>query len=282
MLRTLLVGVFLLVLAGCSVTPPPPPPVSQPSLPVPHVKVGEPYSIEGITYRPVPTARGYDAVGVASWYGSQFHGKPTANGEIFDMHAMTAAHKTLPLPSIAQVTNLSNGRRVIVRINDRGPFVGDRLIDMSYEAARRLGFAVQGTTKVRIQALSGEPKLQHEPQDMQVPTEAAHPATREVKAPIVQRNEEPPISVAENRRRTQALPTRQVLVQVGAFSNQGNAHRVVKRIDHLGAARIEPVPNQQPPLYRVRLGPLNADGSLDELLKKLVALGFPSSRLIDP
>ncbi|MCC7251841.1 septal ring lytic transglycosylase RlpA family protein [Hyphomicrobium sp.] len=112
-------------------------------------KVGEPYQVGGRWYNPREQP-GYDRVGVASWYGSDFHGRKTANGEIFDMHALTAAHPTLPMPSYAYVTNLSNNRTILVRINDRGPYVGDRMIDLSRESARTLGLLSGGTGRVRV------------------------------------------------------------------------------------------------------------------------------------
>jgi len=115
----------------------------------PHYKVGKSYKVNGRWYHPEEDPN-YSKVGVASWYGPQFHGRLTANGEIFDMNLMSAAHTTMPLPSLAEVTNLENGRSVIVRVNDRGPFVDNRIIDMSRAAARYLGFEQQGTAKVRV------------------------------------------------------------------------------------------------------------------------------------
>ncbi len=115
----------------------------------PHYKIGAPYKVNGRIYTPRADPD-YDAVGVASWYGPQFHGKPTANGERFDRNLLSAAHTTLPLPSLVEVRNLENGRRTIVRVNDRGPFVGDRLIDLSEAAAKELGFREQGLARVRV------------------------------------------------------------------------------------------------------------------------------------
>ena len=115
----------------------------------PHYKVGKSYQVNGKWYHPEEDPN-YSRVGVASWYGSQFHGRMTANGEIFDMNLLSAAHTTLPLPSMVEVTNLENGRSIVVRVNDRGPFARDRIIDMSREAARQLGFEQQGTAKVRV------------------------------------------------------------------------------------------------------------------------------------
>ena len=115
----------------------------------PHYKVGAPYTIAGRTYTP-RVDRDYDEVGVASWYGDAFHGKLTANGEVFDMTRLSAAHKTLPMPVTLEVTNLENGRRTFVRLNDRGPFVDDRIIDLSRAAASELGFLERGLAKVRV------------------------------------------------------------------------------------------------------------------------------------
>lgn len=152
-------------------------------------KVGTPYQIAGEWYYPKDDPN-YDNVGIASWYGPNFHKKKTANGEIFDMYKVSAAHPTLPMPVIARVTNLENGRSLIVRVNDRGPFAHDREIDMSMRAAELLGFKEQGTTKVRVQYLSraadwkGEQGLQtaQAPAQPQPQAQAAQPAARQVAA----------------------------------------------------------------------------------------------------
>ena len=113
----------------------------------------ETYVIEGVTYRVLDTSAGYREEGIASWYGGYFHGRRTSSGDIYDMYQMTAAHKSLPLPTYVRVTNLDNGRSVVLRVNDRGPFVEDRIIDLSYAAATRLGMAAQGTAQVEVVAL---------------------------------------------------------------------------------------------------------------------------------
>lgn len=160
-MRIILCSVFLLILiAGC-VTPEP--------RPFPKQDPGEwqgssaairggpgnksPYSVLGETYEVMPDSLGYIEIGVASWYGRKFHGRLTSNGETYDMFGLTAAHRTLPIPTIVQVTNLDNGRKAIVRVNDRGPFHDDRLIDLSYEVALQLGFADKGTAPVVVEAL---------------------------------------------------------------------------------------------------------------------------------
>ena len=113
-----------------------------------------PYKIQGKWYHPIPDARGFTQTGIASWYGKDFHGKKTANGEIYNMHAMTAAHKTLPLGTWVRVYNLTNGKSCDVRVNDRGPFVRGRIIDLSYSAAKEIGLVGPGTAKVRIKAMA--------------------------------------------------------------------------------------------------------------------------------
>ncbi|MEM7024815.1 MAG: septal ring lytic transglycosylase RlpA family protein, partial [Pseudomonadota bacterium] len=135
-------------LAGCSTSPAPDraPPVAG------NYKIGKPYQISGRWYYPAYDPD-YSVVGIASWYGHPFHGRKTANGEVFDRNKQTAAHPTLPMPSIVRVTNLSNQRQLVLRVNDRGPFVGDRIIDLSQAAARELGFERRGTTEVLVEFL---------------------------------------------------------------------------------------------------------------------------------
>ena len=139
-------AIALMMLAACAS------PRHASAPPSPHYKVGAPYKINGRWYHPAADPD-YEEIGVASWYGRQFHGKPTANGEIFDMNRLSAAHTTLPLPSIVEVENLANGRTLAVRVNDRGPFAKNRIIDVSREVARRLGFEEEGLARVRVRYL---------------------------------------------------------------------------------------------------------------------------------
>lgn len=153
---------LLLALGACSggdESRRPPPAAAAPSAGV--FKVGAPYVVRGVRY--VPRVQpGYDAAGVASWYGPGFHGKPTANGDVYDMEALTAAHTTLPMPSRVRVTNLENGASIVLTVNDRGPFAKGRIIDVSRRAARELGFLRQGTAHVRVQAIGGPPAMRSE------------------------------------------------------------------------------------------------------------------------
>jgi len=151
--RALIVFAAILLLAACSSRPPQSPKTGA----APHYKVGDPYQVKGNWYYPKEDYS-YDETGIASWYGEDFHNKKTANGELFNKNELTAAHHTLPLPSLARVTNLENGRSLVVRINDRGPFSGARIIDLSQRSAQLLGFEKQGTAKVRVQVLADESK----------------------------------------------------------------------------------------------------------------------------
>lgn len=249
------------VLAGCSVAGrrPESTPVAQPVPPPPNVDStpdaiprreprsahGNPpvYQVLGKRYFVLPSADGYLERGVASWYGEGFHGESTSNGEKYDMYAMTAAHKTLPLPTYARVTNLKNGRSIIVRINDRGPFVANRLIDLSYSAAAKLDMLKEGTTLVEVKALT-----------VQDPDEL----TRSAQTP-------PPA----------------LYVQAGAFADQRNARRVLDRLQAAGlpGAFILAPPDGKPAVYRVRLGPVRTVTEFDQLAARLKALGFPDARL---
>jgi rare lipoprotein A len=210
-----------------------------------------PYTVFGVGYRPLASADGYRERGVASWYGKKFHGRKTSNGEAYDMYAMTAAHKTLPLPSYARVRNLNNGKSVIVRVNDRGPFRDNRLVDLSYAAAYRLGILGTGTGIVEVEGLSG---------DVPVTTAAAPPAAKLN-----------PIATAEA-----ASPPR-LYLQAGAFGSRDNAERLR---DRLARARIVPVhvePAQLAgqPLYRVRIGPLDSVEASDRVAEQVHGQGLP-------
>jgi rare lipoprotein A len=143
---------LVLGLAACGGSGSGAPPSATGSVPGPHFKIGQPYKINGRWYYPEFVTE-YEAVGVASWYGHSYHGRPTANGEVYDMYALTAAHPTLQLPSVVEVVNLENGRSLVLRVNDRGPFVDDRLIDLSLAAARALGFEHQGLAQVQVRYL---------------------------------------------------------------------------------------------------------------------------------
>lgn len=207
-----------------------------------------PYTVFNVGYRPLRNAEGYRERGVASWYGKKFHGRRTSNGEAYDMYGMTAAHKTLPLPSYVRVRNLNNGKSVIVRVNDRGPFLNNRLIDLSYAAAARLGIIGTGTGIVEVETISG--------------SEPASPVTAHAPEPA-------PLP------RT-AMP--RLYLQVGAFTSRDNAESLKTRLAgaDLRAVHIQNTELDTTPLYRVRIGPLDSVDESDRLAARVVAQGFPA------
>lgn len=224
-------------------------------------KIGNPYKVSGKWYYP-KVEHAYDAVGIASWYGKQFHGKPTANGETYNMNSLTAAHKTLPLPTNVKVTNLQNGRSIIVRVNDRGPFVGDRLIDLSRRAAQILGFTSQGTTKVRIQALNGKGEVvktrKKLARNTYVPTEQ-HP-------------------VPQKARR---VNTGNLLVQAGSFKEKDNAHSRIRELANAGiTANITQALVSGVTYFRVVIGDFSNRGGAENALERVQARGFYDARII--
>jgi rare lipoprotein A len=227
-----------------------PPPGDIDTIPEPVPKVeprsarGNPpfYTVLGRRYFVLETSVGYLERGVASWYGPGFHASTTSNGERYDMYAMTAAHKTLPLPAYVQVTNLRNGKSVVVRVNDRGPFKDGRIIDLSYTAARRLDFLKDGTTFVEVRALTPEQKTQP----------PAPPQTPEA-----------------------------LYVQAGAFGTKENAERLLERLRAQGIdksfLREDEVNGRT--LYRVRVGPIPSVNDFDRVLARLRALGLADAQL---
>jgi rare lipoprotein A len=230
--------------------------------PIPHPEPlsadgNEPYSVFGHTYYPMKDARGYRERGIASWYGTKFHGRRTSSGEAYDMYAMTAAHCTLPLPTYLRVSNLRNGRSVIVRVNDRGPFMHNRLIDLSYAAAAKLGIIGTGTGLVEIEAIDTAN------QNPMVMRASANDAAVEAR---VADDEPPP----------------QLYLQVGAFNNWENAVSLRARLTqaHFEPVLIQTEVRNNVPLYRVRVGPLASVNESDRLIERASAYGFADARVV--
>ncbi len=291
--------------AGCATTPPPPAPAPpQPSNPGVY-RVGKPYQIKGLWYYPHEQPD-YDETGIASWYGPTFYGKYTADGEIYDAEALTAAHPTLPMPVNVRVTNLDNGRSLILRVNDRGPFINGRVLDVTERAAKLLGFYDQGTAKVRVQFLGRADQPNGQPQPFGVDTPpsvvtavAAAPeskidtgslapppgartappprekkAVRPAVAPPPPEDDKPTGKVEE----VKVPAVTHLYVQVGAFGNYQNARRLMLMLgDDL---HIFPVHQGDTTLYRVRLGPFDAVAAADAALTRMLDAGCADARIL--
>ena len=216
-------------------------------------KQGNPssYVVYGKRYYVLDSAKGFKQRGIASWYGPKFHGRKTSNGETYNMYAMTAAHKTLPLPVYVHVKNLENGRSAVVRVNDRGPFIEGRIIDLSYAAAKKLGVDGPGTAKVEISALAaGE----------STPSETVR-------------------AIPLNHQQAQDVP---LFVQMGSFSNQTNALNLVQdllAVDE-ASAQISRLQTENGLFYRVRVGPLYDIEEANAILRRLKNKGFQTARIV--
>ena len=204
-----------------------------------------PYRVNGREYRVLETSAGYRQRGLASWYGSKFHGRPTANGEVFDTYAATAAHRTLPLPGYLRVTNLDNHRSLVVRVNDRGPFHSDRIIDLSYGAAVKLGFAEQGTARVKLVAI-------------------AVAGTEDLR-------QDPALSGWKSDYR---------FLQVGAFADKRSALALQQRLQTKlhAPVRISELQRDHAIWYRVRVGPFDGRHALLAFRQQLQEMGFSQAK----
>ena len=250
-------------------------PDAVPRLEALHRAANRPYAVLGREYVPATTLTPYHERGVASWYGRKFHGQKTSIGEPYDMYAMTAAHPTLPLPSYARVTSVASGKSVIVRVNDRGPFLHDRIIDLSYAAAYRLGIAQVGSGEVDVEAIL--------PGAMAQSAQAARaPLTPVASAPAIAPPLAPPAEVrqADN---ADAAPLSSVRggfsVQLGAFANFANAQAFLARAQNqLATAQVEAKIRQAGGLYRVYIGPYPARGDAERVGQRITqAFGFPTT-----
>lgn len=286
--------------------------LSPASDPTPQYKVGKPYRVNGVVYTP-RIDYNYAETGIASWYGADFHGNATANGEVFDMNAVSAAHKTLPLPSMARITNLENGRWLNVRVNDRGPFARGRIIDVSRRTAQLLDFERKGTAMVRVEILAresrklvadltGRPVPKH---DHPVPNAAPRVAvtSQELAPPPGVRKAPPPTASHRvggiqkprrpGQRRTREMatvdgqvhraPMRKapaIYVQAGAFSQYANAYRLKTFLSSLGPTKIMQADGYNARLFRVRLGPMRSVEEADAALGRVVASGMPNARIV--
>lgn len=254
----------------------------------PVYKIGNPYQVAGIWYHPAEDPY-YDEVGLASWYGQDFHGRNTANGDIYDMNALTAAHKTLPMPSRVRVTNLDNGRSLIVTVNDRGPFVRGRIIDVSRRVAQLLGFQRAGLATVRVQAVSEEngifvaekpPTPDPQKEITAVPTQSVRVAAIDAPDGVqVAKAVAPPPRVAAQPP-PPPRPETVLFVQAGAFRDADNARRLGRALTRFGDVQIVAVERAGLPIYRVRVGPLIGIDDADQTLRGMIDAGYHESRLV--
>lgn len=254
---------LMLVLTACVDLPksdgPPPEPIDVAAIPdaVPRLeplsRYGNPpsYVVHGERYFTRNSSRGYTDRGIASWYGTKFHGRRTSSGEPYDMYRMTAAHRTLPLPTYVEVTNLANDRRVVVRVNDRGPFHPERVLDLSYAAAAKLGIVETGTGQVQVRAIVPEPAK----------SSALHQSGQSLEA--TQRSA--------------------LYVQAGAFRSLANAEYLTLRLrNHVGiTAGLSEVSQANGNLFRVRIGPIESVSEAERLAAKLAAAGVSDPRIIE-
>ena len=274
--KALAVAACLMVVVGCSSIAPPPAEnpnagrytITQDRAPVESIELSSipevipgpvvrtiagnrsPYTVLGKTYFVLPSEEGYSERGIASWYGEKFHGHKTSNGEVFDMYHVSAAHKSLPIPSFLKVTNLDNNRSIVVRVNDRGPFHGNRLIDLSYAAALKLGYAETGTARVQLESIVAE----------NFPIDS------------IKRNGLSLQAISSNSTST----TNQYL-QVAAFSSRINAQELSKKLEGIleRPVLINSVINPAGTiLYRVRIGPINDPIELEKITAQLVTAEF--------
>ena len=233
-------------------------------------KVGDPYQIEGVWYYPAEDP-GYGETGIASWYGKPFHGRRTANGAIYDMNSLTAAHRTLPMPFQVRVTNLENGRSIVLTVNDRGPYARGRIIDVSRRAAQLLGFQKQGTTVVRVEAMPGQGRrkpLIAEAEDPEAPSLPASPTGS------VERQSLTEVALFE------ADKGPVLFIQAGAFANPNNARRFRESLTPFGKARTTIVTVDGVAVYRVRLGPVATPEAAEALLEKVIGAGHYDAHLV--
>ncbi len=290
--KLLIVGLFALLLGGCSngfkqssntqfsdrisYTPAP---IAAPAV-TGKRKVGKPYNIMGKRYYPISSSEGYREKGIASWYGEEFHRKKTANGETYNMYDYTAAHTTLPLPTWVRVTNLENGRNILVRVNDRGPFARGRLIDMSYSGAKALGFEEQGTAPVLVEAMptDGSTLISSKVLASRSTIKPAVASSGSFTHRVAAADQKIITAIETSTEEIKATVHIPIYVQTGAFSQTKNAERQKKALSKLyNNSRIAKVEVKDRTFYRVRVGPLDSVDIADQVLARLIHEGYKES-----
>ncbi len=254
----------------------------------PIYKIGTPYKINGKWYYPA-VDYDYEEIGIASWYGPGFHGKKTANGEIFDQNKISAAHRTLPMPSVVRVTNLDNGKVLPkVRVNDRGPFAGNRIIDLSKKAAQELGFVNTGIAKVKVEILENESREHALVNSGNKIAKVESAEIKEIKKTEIANNFEKQKIIKKEKQKSQnedfneqnsILSDKKLAIQVGAFTDHRNAKSLTQKLSEF-QAYIERTFVNNKYLYRVRIGPIESLNLAENIKKKLFELGYTASHLI--
>ncbi len=304
--RLLAVAAGCVLLAACASSTPPSYPVKEAAgQGTGHgiYKVGKPYQIQGVWYYPAEDYD-YDETGIASWYGPDFHGRYTANGEIFDQNGISAAHRTLPMPCFVRVTNLENGRSLVVRVNDRGPFAHSRILDLSRRAAQLLGIIGQGTAKVRVQILAEEsrelamrmkakedvtsvaaaPRILVQAETLPPPGSHGQPKPIVMPAPPPDQSFSKPAPDAQalehQRVKVEPVHPTHMFIQAGAFSRFDNANRLSVSLSTIGKTTITQLQTKSGTFFRVRMGPIASLDAADALLEKVINSGYPDARLV--
>ena len=306
-LRMFAISGLALAAAGCGTASVAPPPANN-TVTVPRnagvYKVGNPYQIDNVWYYPREQPD-YDETGIASWYGPTFYGKSTANGETYDGNSLTAAHRTLPMPVNVRVTNLDNGKSIIVRVNDRGPYARGRIIDLSRHAAELLDVVQTGTAKVRVTYLGRADMEGGGPPPAITPPEIASalpavpagridtsPLSTVPGAPVAPPVKQsvmptpvplPPVQIAANQPSDQVVQepvsaATHLYVQVGAFSKLDNARTLLSKLG--GDLRISTLQRNGQTLYRVRTGPLNSIEDADAALSRITGAGSNDAHIV--
>jgi rare lipoprotein A len=277
-------------------------------------RVGSPYQISGVWYQPQDDPR-YDRVGTASWYGELFHGRRTANGEIYDMDRLSAAHPTLPLPVYARVTNLQNKRSIVVRINDRGPYANDRIIDLSRRSADLLGYRNKGTAQVRVQflaraplngddsyerrylanqrwmiyAANGDDKNKQDlisvgslPKEAVVAKDSGWKAETKPSPKAAARNETLPTKVAVPRAAKPEIATGEgrILIQAGSFKSKDNADKARAQLAAIAPVDVTPIAVGADTYFRVRIGPFSTDRDAQSALSRAEEAGYSGAKIV--
>ena len=247
----------------------------------PKSKYGNPssYVVFGKRYYTLPSSHGYVERGIASWYGKKFHGRRTSSGETYDMYAMTAAHTQLPLPTYVQVTNLKNGRQVVLRVNDRGPFHGNRIIDLSYSAAKKLDIIREGTGLVEVRAL--DPRSYNVNNYSKRINKNVNPNTTKQQETIEQQAVYTTEDAVVDTAATSSTDPK-LFIQVGAFGKRENADQLLNQLSplNLGNVSISSVIQNSQQLHRVRIGPISNVELVDKTVAQLTSMGMKDHRVV--